>query len=109
MNLPSDLNDEIWNYCRLNAITNIDDFTLKLVKQGFTIEKYGAAPTPRVVEKIVEVVKEVPVEKIVEKIVTNDEEVKQLHEQLTKLKEENKDLLDKIKELKNKKDLYGEN
>ena len=40
MNIPNNLNDEIWGYCRLNKITNIDDFMLKMLKQGFTVEKY---------------------------------------------------------------------
>ncbi len=44
MDLPQNIKDEIWEYCRLNNITNIDDFILKMVKQGFTVEKYGAVP-----------------------------------------------------------------
>lgn len=67
MEIPKSLKDEIWDYCRINSISNIDEFTLKLVKQGFTVEKYGATPTTNVVEKIVEKIVEVPVEKIVEK------------------------------------------
>ena len=69
MDLPKNLKDEIWDYCRVNNIPNIDEFTLKLVKQGFTVEKFGATPTTKVVEKEVEKIVEVPVEKIVEKIV----------------------------------------
>jgi hypothetical protein len=48
MELPTTLRDEIWDYCRANNISNIDDFVLKMVKQGFTMEKYGATPIPRV-------------------------------------------------------------
>ena len=44
MELPKELNNEIWEYCRLNEITNMDEFKVKLVKNGFTIEKYGSAP-----------------------------------------------------------------
>jgi hypothetical protein len=69
MEIPKELNNEIWEYCRSNNITNIDEFTLKLLKQGFTAEKFGATPTTKTVEKIVEKTIEVPVEKIVEKIV----------------------------------------
>ena len=69
MDLPKNLKDEIWDYCRVNNIPNIDEFTLKLVKQGFTVEKFGATPTTKVVEKEVEKIVEVPVEKIVEKII----------------------------------------
>jgi len=76
MELPKDIHNEIWDYCRVNNITNVDQFILNMVKQGFNVEKYGTSPLiPQViekeVEKIVEVEKvvEVPVEKIVEKIV----------------------------------------
>lgn len=76
MELPKDIHNEIWDYCRLNNITNVNQFILNMVKQGFNVEKYGTSPiVPQViekeVEKIVEVEKvvEVPVEKIVEKIV----------------------------------------
>jgi hypothetical protein len=69
MEIPKDLKNEIWDYCRANNITNIDDFTLKCLKQGFSVERYGATPVTKVVEKEVEKIVEVPVEKIVEKIV----------------------------------------
>lgn len=128
MEIPKNLKDEIWDYCRLNNISNIDEFTLKLLKQGFTVEKFGSTPTPRetIIEKIVEKIVEVPVDRIVEKIVeipieTLNTEMTQsmkicleVHE---KCKEE---LLKQVdishilrKELeeekkKNKNDLYGE-
>lgn len=66
--VPQNLKDEVWDYCRLNNITNIDEFTLNMLKQGFAIEKYGTSPIlPQIIEK--EVIKEVEVEKIVEVIV----------------------------------------
>ena len=64
MDIPSKIQDEIWDYCRANKITNIDEFTVNLIKQGFTVEKLGA--TPNVIEKVVEVEKIIEVEKIVE-------------------------------------------
>lgn len=97
MELPKKLLDDIWEYCRLNSITDIDGFVIKMVRDGFTIEKYGYSPessdTPQVVEKevikevekIVEVIKEV--EKIVE--VSNDEDVTKYLEEIRGLKEEN--------------------
>jgi hypothetical protein len=128
MEIPKEINDEIWDYCRVNNITAIDDFTLKLIKQGFTVEKYGATPQTRekIVEKIVETIVEVPVEKIVEKIVEVpvqmvDNEMSEslknnillveklngdiisLNSDIEKLKKE----LDLEKE-KNKRDIYGE-
>lgn len=134
MEINKELKDEIWDYCRVNNISNIDEFTLKLIRQGFTIEKFGATPAPKekvvekIVEKIIEVEKivekvvEVPVEKIVEKeiIITNDEEVIQLRNrlielanseaELIKLKTAFNDLQKLLEEekKKNKKDIYGE-
>lgn len=108
LTFPADLNNEIWDYCRLNGITNIDEFKIKLLRQGFTVEKYGATPESKVVEKIVEVIKEVPVEKIVEKVITNDEEIQKLHQQLQEQNTEIEELKTKLKEALKKKDIYGE-
>lgn len=118
------LKKEINEYCRVNNITNIEDFKIKLIKQGFTVEKFGATPTPRIVERIVEVPKEKIVEKIVEKIievpvkVDNEELSEKYHKLLADykiLQDENiqlkNEVLDKTKMLeaeKNKKDIYGE-
>ena len=118
LELSKQIKDEIWDYCRANNITNIDEFTMKILKQGFTVEKFGA--TPQVVEKIVEV--EVPVEK--EVYVTDDSHVKDLSEKISKLEEERdsykkdsehfqklwNDTLHKLEleQSKNKRDIYGE-
>ena len=129
MEIPQALKNDIWDYCRLNNISNIDEFTLKLLKQGFTVEKFGATPEAKetIVEKIVEKIVEVPVEKIVEKIVEVpkvmvdtevSENLKTTLIENEKLKTEQKDLTDKIEKLtkaleeeknKKKKDIYGEN
>jgi len=110
MEIPKQINNEIWEYCRSNNITNIDEFTVKLLKQGFTVEKFGATPSVSVVEKIVEKVVEVPVEK--EVFITDDAEVKKLTDKIIELEGlvTTKDLeLQVLKDqLKNKKDLYGE-
>lgn len=101
MEIPKKIKDEIWEYCRLNDIPNIDEFTLKMISQGFTVEKYGAAPTARekIIEKTVEKIVEVPVEKIVEvqveveKIVekevyiSDNEEILKLTEKVSELEE----------------------
>lgn len=96
MELPKDLRDEIWNYCRVNNITNIDDFTLELLKKGFTIEKFGATPETHVVEKVVE------------KVISNDAEVKKLHEELQSEKAKNIELIKKLETKEKIKDIYGE-
>ena len=92
MDIPKKLQDEIWDYCRANNISNIDEFTGKMLVNGFNVEKYGNVPfshniEPEVIEKEVikevekivekEVIKEVPVEVIkeVEKIVEKKVEV----------------------------------
>jgi len=128
MEIPKELNNEIWDYCRVNNITSIDDFTLKLLKQGFTVEKFGATPQARekIVEKIVEKTIEVPVEKIVEKIIEvpklieNNEmaeelrlkilEVESLNSQLTAKDSVIESLTKELDAEKNKKkrDIYGE-
>ena len=125
MEVSKEINDEIWNYCRANNITNIDEFMVKCLKQGFTAEKYGATPSvkEKIVEKIVEKEVEKVVEKIVEKIVevpvekevyiTDDSQTKKLTDEigrLQKLKEihdmdqsnmskEMLELMDKVKNL----------
>ena len=107
MEIPKELNNEIWEYCRSNNITNIDEFTLKLLKQGFTTEKFGATPVTKTVEKIVEKIVEVPVN-IVDSELT--EKYKNLLIEVDQLKREKKELdeLLTIERNKNKKDLYGE-
>jgi hypothetical protein len=134
MEIPKKLKDEIWEYCRLNDITDIDAFILKSTQQGFNIEKYGTTPfkiggEPEVIEKEVvkvitattevEIIKEVPVEievikeveKIVEVTVTDNElidkldlEKNQLNKKIKGLNEEIKVLEKNIKEEKEKVD-----
>ena len=79
-------NKEIYDYCRVNGIIDINKFIQDCFKQGFDIKKYGLlgvesektieiqekiVEVPIEVEKIVEVIKEVPVDVIkeVDKIV----------------------------------------
>ena len=124
MEISKELNTEIWDYCRINNITNIDEFINKLVKQGFTIEKFGATPTVK--EKIVEKIIEVPVEKIVERIIEvpvtmvdsemsealklKISEVESLRQQIFNELNASAQLRDEFNEYKkrNKKDIYGE-
>ena len=126
LEIPNDLKGEIWDYCRANNITNIDEFTLKLLKQGFTSEKFGSTPMIKTIEKEVEKIVEVQVEKIVEKIVEVpvnmvDTELSDKYTELIKkyeslqtefenLKGENVRITKElgIEIQKNKKDIYGE-
>jgi len=106
MELPNNLETEILAYCKVNNITNIDEFKIKLFKQGFTSEKFGSTPivkTNAVVEKIVEV----PIEKII--YVSDDNQVKELSDEILRLTtelEETKKLLTEKRD--NKRDLYDE-
>ena len=94
MEVPKKLKDEIWEYCRLNDISNIDEFIIKMIRQGYSVEKFGATPLGatevKEVEKIVEVIREVLVEKIIEKevFITDDIQITELTNKLTQLEEE---------------------
>jgi len=65
---------EIWEYCRLNDISDIDAFVFQCFKQGYDIKKYGFLGNTVVEVKEVEVIKEVekPIEVIVEKEVIKE-------------------------------------
>jgi SMC interacting uncharacterized protein involved in chromosome segregation len=75
MEIPKDLKDEIKKYCILNDITDLSAFMVRMLRQGYNIEKYGTTPlttnqgSVEVIEK--EVIKEIPIEVIreIEKIV----------------------------------------
>lgn len=112
MELPQDIKDEIFSYCHLNNITNVEQFIINILKQGFNVEKYGTSPImPQViekeiekivekvvevpVEKIVEKIVEVPVEKIVEKVITDDLQIKELLLKIEMLESELKKEKDK--------------
>jgi hypothetical protein len=105
MEIPKKLKDEIWEYCRVNDISNIEDFIIKMIRQGYTVEKFGSTPFGSgevkevekvvevvkevTVEKIVEVLKEIPVEKIIEKeiYITDDEQVEELTAKIFQLEQ----------------------
>jgi hypothetical protein len=114
MDIPKDLKNEIFDYCRENDITNIDNFLLRLLKQGFTIEKFGSTPVTKIKEKIVEKIVEVPVEKNV--YLTDDAEISILTEKINNLEvrlneeiNKNNELLETINLLKQqRKNIYGE-
>jgi len=116
------LNDDFYEYCKLNKIDDTEKLAKKIFERGFAIEKYGEVPMgfkkneklvekeiikEVIVEKIVEVVKEVPVIKevsVVKEVPVEKEVIitKTIDkERLDELIEENKKLkneLDKITE-----------
>lgn len=119
---------EIYDYCYLNEIVDVNSFIDKCLKQGFDIQKYGMLGSEpkvetevKVVEKIVEVikeiqlppkevevikyvdrevVKEIPVEKVVTKIeyISYKNEEDELLLKVEQLEEENKKLSTMIQE-----------
>ena len=98
MDLPKELQDEIWEYCRVNKITNLDEFVIKMTTQGFTVEKFGATPytkEPDTIIKTVEKIVEVPVEK--EVYITNDSNTQELAQRLLDVREEYKIAADRIR------------
>ncbi len=106
MEFPKELNDEIENYCKANNISNVDEFKLKLIKQAFTIEKYGRGP----------IIKPKPVESEIKPInieITKDMvEINEIHEKMSKLGISITDMSDVLRKIEseknNKKDIYGE-
>ena len=68
---------DVYDYCYLNGIMDINLFVNECFKKGFDINKYGllGQDETKVVEKVIEKIVEVPVdrevivEKIVEKII----------------------------------------
>jgi hypothetical protein len=111
MEIPKQLKDDIWDYCRANNITNIDEFTVKLIRQGFTAEKYGSTPvvpkkeipTPKApIEEIELINLEIP-----ENIKKHNAIVKKVKNKVeAEIKENNKKMAEIAQQTK--KDLYGE-
>jgi hypothetical protein len=123
---------DVYDYCYANQILDINSFVEKCFKQGFDIKKYGLlgkktdeetevvreirVEVPVEVIKYVnrEVITEVPVEKIVEKIVTitentNDDELKELKEIMSKKDKELDELRRNLDELRQTLDKPIEN
>jgi len=103
--INDELKSEIESYCKLNDITDVKGLVDKMLKRGFSIEKFGdVALGGEVVEKIVEKRVEVPVEKIVrvevpvEKIVNVTDDTK-INDLVLKIEKTNKANGDKILEL----------
>jgi hypothetical protein len=72
---------EIWEYCRLNDISDIDAFVFQCFKQGYDIKKYGFLGNTVVEVKEVEVIKEVRVEiptEIIKEVIVEKEVIKEI-------------------------------
>lgn len=114
MRIKTTIIAEIKEYCRVNGISNVDEFANMALNRGFTIAKYGETPStsqniPEVIEKevIKEVIKEVPFEVIkevevvkeVEKIVNvaDDVEINKLLKKIEDLEASHKETIDLLK------------
>jgi predicted RNase H-like nuclease (RuvC/YqgF family) len=120
------------SYCKLNNIEDVDGFIKKCFDTGFNIEKYGLLEKPlnegekdlikevivekrveipveviKEVEKIVEVIREVPVDRIIEKeiYITDDNQVNELGEKITKLEDEMSKKDEELDELRRNLDI----
>ena len=76
MNLNKNQLNNVYDYCKLNNIEDVNKFMVDCFSQGFNIKKYGLIGDETSVKEVVvekrvevpvEVIKEVEVEKIVEK------------------------------------------
>jgi hypothetical protein len=43
--IPNKLLEEIFQYCKVNDIENVDMFMVRMLKQGFNVERYGWGPS----------------------------------------------------------------
>ena len=94
---------EIYDFCLLNKIMDIDGFINKCFKKGFNLEKYGiiGEVDNEVKEIIVEKRVEVPVEVIVEKIVevSDDTQINELLLKIQQLENRTPEIVEVIKEV----------
>jgi hypothetical protein len=111
MEIPKDIKDEIWEYCRLNDITDLNAFMIRMLRQGYNTEKYGTTPfkigqkEAEVIEK--EVIKEVPVE-IIKEIFVEKEIIKEVPIEVEKIVEVIKEVpIEIIKEVIVEKQVKG--
>lgn len=118
MDLPKDLKNKIWDYCRINDITDINGFIIKTLKKGFDIEVYGIlgktlnegekhlktnGDQEKWLEKevIVEKRVEIPVEVIIEKEIIKEVPIEKIVEKIVTVydKSGEKELGEKIAKL----------
>jgi hypothetical protein len=65
MEIPTNLKKEIDDFCKANNIEDIDQFIIKVLKRGFTMEKYGITPAfDKINEVLADNVREIRVEVI---------------------------------------------
>jgi hypothetical protein len=115
-------NKEIYDFCMINGITDINKFIQECFKQGFDIKRYGllggtgekevvvekTVEVPieviKEIEKIVEVIKEVPVDRVVIQEVVKEVPVERIVEKIIQVSDDTQinELLLKIQQLENR-------
>jgi hypothetical protein len=115
-------NKEIYDFCMINGITDINKFIQECFKQGFDIKRYGLlgetgekeviveklveipVEVIKEIEKIVEVIKEVPVDRVVIQEVVKEVPVERIVEKIIQVSDDTQinELLLKIQQLENK-------
>ena len=115
-------NKEIYDFCMINGITDINKFIQECFKQGFDIKRYGLlgetgekeviveklveipVEVIKEIEKIVEVIKEVPVDRVVIQEVVKEVPVERIVEKIIQVSDNTQinELLLKIQQLENR-------
>ena len=115
-------NKEIYDFCMINGITDINKFIQECFKQGFDIKRYGLlgetgekkviveklveipVEVIKEIEKIVEVIKEVPVDRVVIQEVVKEVPVETIVEKIIQVSDDTQinELLLKIQQLENR-------
>jgi hypothetical protein len=115
-------NKEIYDFCMINGITDINKFIQECFKQGFDIKRYGLlgetgekeviveklveipVEVIKEIEKIVEVIKEVPVDRVVIQEIVKEVPVERIVEKIIQVSDDTQinELLLKIQQLENR-------
>jgi len=99
------LEKEIKQFCEVNNL-DINEYTQKILRIGFNVDKYGNRPDFKKESKIIEKKKEVPVKEIIETS-TNNSDLLETYKKIIDSKEKE---IEKLKNNTNNNndDLYGE-
>lgn len=99
MEIPIKLKSEIELYCKVNGIEDVDQFIIRTLKRGFSIEKFGIAP-------VIDQMGENPGETIdsIQVNIVPKEPIQRIEVDL----EIRPDGTTKFNKVEDKKDLYGE-
>lgn len=120
MEVPKELKDEIWEYCRMNDITDVEGFMLEMLKTGFNIEKYGTQPSEVTAEKKNDKddkkeneEDDGKIKELSDQIVEKEEKITELEQKILELNEKleggaTKENEDKEQKEEQKTDIYGE-